>query len=229
MDLKKNPKVDLERNRNIYLQIGFAVVFGVFLVIFNWTSREKTISDLGQAVGIDLEEEMIATERNEQIEPPPPPPPQESVIEELIIVENTVQETKIDFTSEATDKTEVVQREIQIKVEEEEVYVEPEVFIVVEEAPEFPGGIEAMMKFINSNIKYPQVAKENNISGRVFLNFVVDDKGNITKIKILSSVDPALDAEAIRVVQSMPRWKPGKQRGKPVHVSFNLPIMFRLQ
>jgi len=106
---------------------------------------------------------------------------------------------------------------------------EPEIFFIVEEQPEFPGGIDSLKNFISTNLQYPQQAREKGIQGRVFVNFVIDDKGNIINIKILSGVDPLLDAEAIRIVQSMPKWKPGKQRGKPVYVSFNLPITFKIE
>lgn len=227
MEVKKNPNVDLERWRTIFTQVGLAVVLGILIVAFNWTTKDKTSGDLGQVIMVDMEEEIMATEREEQPEPPPPPPPAQEVIEELVIVENNEEVTDIDINTEATEQTMITQTDI--KIQEEEVIEEPEVFLVVEEAPEFPGGTAALSKFINNTIRYPQVAKESGVSGRVYVNFVVDDKGNVTKIKIARGVDPALDAEAIRVVQAMPKWKPGKQRGKAVYVSYNLPLNFILQ
>jgi protein TonB len=228
MEVKKNPQADLERLRSTFTQIGLAVVLGLLLVAFNWTTRERSIGDLGQIIAIDLEEEMIATEREEKPEPPPPPPPpKEEVIEELTVVENDEDVADLNINTEATEQTMIVQTEIKIR--QEVIEEEPEIFLVVEEQPEFPGGMASLMKYLQQNIKYPQIAKENGISGRVFVNFVVDDKGNITKIKVIRGVDPALDAEAIRVVENMPRWKPGKQRGKAVYVSYNLPINFVLQ
>jgi protein TonB len=228
MEVKKNPQADLERLRSTFTQIGLAVVLGLLLVAFNWTTRERSIGDLGLVIAIDLEEEMIATERENKPEPPPPPPPpQQEVIEELTVVENDEDVADLNINTEATEQTMIVQTEIKIR--EEVIEEEPEIFLVVEEQPEFPGGMAALMKYLQQNIKYPQIAKENGISGRVFVNFVVDDKGNITKIKVIRGVDPALDAEAIRVVENMPRWKPGKQRGKAVYVSYNLPINFVLQ
>lgn len=228
MEVKKNPQANLERLRGTFTQIGLAVVLGLLLVAFNWTTRERSVGDLGQVIAIDLEEEMIATEREEKPEPPPPPPPpQEEVIEELTVVENDEEVADIDINTEVTEETMIVQTDI--KIQEEVIEEEPEIFLVVEQQPEFPGGMGALMKYLQQNIKYPQIAKENGVSGRVFVNFVVDDKGRITKIKVLRGVDPALDAEAVRVVESMPTWKPGKQRGKAVYVSYNLPISFVLQ
>ena len=228
MEVKKNPEASLERLRGTFTQIGLAVVLGLLLVAFNWTTRERSVGDLGQVIAIDLEEEMIATEREQKPEPPPPPPPaQESVIEELIIVDNKEEVADIEINTEATEETMIVQTDIVIQ--EEVIEAEPEVFLVVEQQPEFPGGIAELMKYLQNNIKYPQIAKENGVSGKVFINFVVDDKGKITKIKVLRGVDPALDNEAVRVVENMPPWKPGKQRGKAVYVSYNLPISFVLQ
>ncbi|MDD2562767.1 MAG: TonB family protein [Salinivirgaceae bacterium] len=212
----------------MFTTIGLAVVLGMLLVAFNWTTRERSVGDLGQVIAIDLEEEMIATEQEQKPEPPPPPPPpQETVIEELIVVDNKENVADIEINTEVTEETMIVQTDITIQAEETED--EPEVFLVVEQQPEFPGGMASLMKYLQSNIKYPQIAKENGVSGKVFVNFVVDNKGNITKIKVLRGVDPSLDSEAVRVVENMPRWTPGKQRGKAVYVSYNLPISFVLQ
>ncbi|HRS40830.1 MAG TPA: energy transducer TonB, partial [Dysgonamonadaceae bacterium] len=106
---------------------------------------------------------------------------------------------------------------------------EEEIFVVVENQPEFPGGQAAMMKFLSENIKYPVIAQENGIQGRVICNFVVERDGSITDVQVVRGVDPSLDKEAVRVIQSMPKWKPGMQRGKPVRVRFTLPVVFRLQ
>ena len=104
-----------------------------------------------------------------------------------------------------------------------------EIFVVVENQPEFPGGNTAMMKFLSDNIKYPVIAQENGIQGRVICNFVVERDGSITDVQVVRGVDPSLDKEAVRVIQQMPRWKPGKQRGQAVRVRFTLPVVFRLQ
>ena len=107
--------------------------------------------------------------------------------------------------------------------------VSNKVFDVVEEMPSFPGGQGALMSFLYSNIKYPVVAQENGVQGRVIVGFVVERDGSITDVKVMRSVDPSLDREAQRVVKAMPRWKPGKQNGSAVRVKYTVPVVFRLQ
>jgi protein TonB len=138
------------------------------------------------------------------------------------------EETEEETTEEETEE---VEEEVQPIIEEvEEVEeVEEEIFLVVEEQPSFPGGEDKMFEYLYSNIKYPQVAKENNITGRVFLTFVVEKDGSIANAKILRDIGGGCGQEALRVVKNMPKWSPGKQRGKPVRVQFNLPVVFDLQ
>ncbi|MBR6440933.1 MAG: energy transducer TonB, partial [Bacteroidales bacterium] len=111
---------------------------------------------------------------------------------------------------------------------EEEIEEEEEVFMVVENDPEFPGGMEAMMKFLAENIVYPQEAKDNNIQGRVFVSFVVEKDGSISNIKVIRDIGGGCGAEVVRVVKLMPKWKPATQKGKPVRVQFNLPVQFTI-
>ncbi len=144
----------------------------------------------------------------------------------LNIVDDDVEiedELEIEDT-EADQETEIQ----AVDIEEEEEEEEAEVFYVVENMPEFPGGTNEMRKFIATNIIYPEIAKENGITGKVYVQFVVNGKGKIEQVKVVRGVDPSLDKEAIRVIKSLPTWKPGKQRGKPVKVSFTVPINFQL-
>lgn len=110
-----------------------------------------------------------------------------------------------------------------------DIPIEDNIFTVVQEKPEFPGGDAALFKFIGDNIKYPSEAENNNIQGRVILKFVVNPDGSVDKIELLKGVDPLLDSEAVRVVKTLPRFRPGKQNGIPVHVWFILPVYFRLE
>jgi periplasmic protein TonB len=103
-----------------------------------------------------------------------------------------------------------------------------EVFVVVEQMPEFPGGQQALMKYMSSHLKYPEIAKEEGIQGKVFINFVVQEDGSLREVKVLRGVHPSLDQEAMRVVKSMPLWNPGKNNGKVCCVQYNLPVMFKL-
>ena len=222
MEPKKNPNVDLEKKRSLYMQISLAIALLVVLGAFEYRSYEKGTSSLGDFnLEADWEEEIENTFREEKPPPPPPPPP-----DEIVIVED---EEEIDNEIEIED-TEGGE-EIEIFEEEETT---DEVFMIVEDMPRFKGCTDdqctqiEIMTYIAKNTKYPPIAKENNITGRVFVSFVVDKTGKVTKVKVLRGVDKYLDAEAVRVVQSLPKFKPGKQRGKAVNVQYNVPINFKL-
>jgi protein TonB len=133
--------------------------------------------------------------------------------------------------TEANDKTAItaVMQVSQQKEKEKEKEEDVQVFFIVEDMPEFPGGMAALQKFIAQSIKYPVIAQENGIQGKVFVNFVVNTDGSVTNAKIARGVDPSLDKEALRVVMTLPKWKPGRQGGKPVRVSYTVPINFQLQ
>ncbi|MBR3939375.1 MAG: energy transducer TonB [Bacteroidales bacterium] len=109
------------------------------------------------------------------------------------------------------------------------VVEDDEIFVVVENSPEFPGGNDSLYAYIGRNIKYPEAAKKEKIQGRVFVTFVIEKDGQVSSAKILRDIGGGCGEEAIRVVKNMPKWKPGTQRGKPVRVQFNLPIMFQLE
>ena len=137
-----------------------------------------------------------------------------------------MEETTIKSSED--DNTAVEIKYIEPVVEEEEP-VEEEIFMVVEQMPEFPGGMAELMKFLSKNIKYPTIAQENGIQGRVIVQFVVNQDGSIVDPIVMRSVDPYLDKEALRVISTMPKWKPGMQRGKAVRVKYTVPVTFRLQ
>lgn len=232
IEVKKSKSADLESKKSTSLLIGYVLVLAAMFVCFEWTQRDKKI-DLSDAVmDIVVEEEVVPiTQQEEKLPPPPPEAP--SVVEEIKVVDNdtelqesTVQST--EDTQEAVEAPPVVKKE-EPKVVVEEVDDEQQIFQVVEQAPEFPGGQAALMQYLGKNIKYPTISQENGVQGRVILQFVVNKDGSIVDIVVARSVDPYLDKEAIRVVQSMPKWTPGKQRGKPVRVRFTLPVTFRLQ
>ena len=216
MEPKKNPEVNLERKRGLFLQIGLVIALLVVLGAFEYKSYEKVAYNLGALSLDDLEEEIIPITKQE-VKPPPPPPPPPEVIE---IVEDEVEiENEIEIEDTESDEDE----EIEIEEEDDE-----EFFMVVENMPEFPGGDLGLMKYIQKNVKYPAIAKEYNITGKVYVNFIVDKSGSVTNVKIVRGVDKNLDAEAVRVVKSLPKYKPGKQRGKAVRVMYTIPINFTL-
>lgn len=209
--------------------MGYVIVLSLMFVAFEWSERDKKIDLSGQVQDIVAEEEMIPI-TEQQATPPPPPPPQEvqKVEEVLKIVENDVQVEATEIASSEDDNTAVEIKEVAAPVVVEEV-VEEEIFQVVEEMPSFPGGMGELMKFLGNNIKYPAVAQENGIQGRVIIQFVVEKDGSVANPVVVKGVDPALDKEALRVVKSMPNWTPGKQRGKAVRVKYTVPVTFRLQ
>jgi len=171
--------------------------------------------------------------------PPPPPPPQETVqqakyvppvVVDSVKPEETVQLMTADDAQIEVQNEEVVEYVEPIKEEiQEEEAAEPEPFVVVEEMPMFPGGEVALLQYIADHTDYPEVAKENNIQGRVIVRFCVTSLGGVSQVSVLKGVDPELDAEAIRVVSALPAFKPGKQGGKPVPVWYMVPITFTLK
>jgi len=216
MEPKKNPEVNLERKKGLFLQIGLVIALLVVLGAFEYKTYEKIAYNLGDLNLDDLEEEIIPITKQE-LKPPPPPPPPPEIIE---IVEDDVEiEDEIEIEDTESDEDE----EIEIIEEDDD-----EFFMVVENMPIFPGGDLGLMKYIQKHVKYPAIAKEYNITGKVYVSFIVDKSGSVTNVKIVRGVDKNLDAEAVRVVKSLPKYKPGKQRGKAVRVMFTIPINFTL-
>jgi len=229
MELKKSPKADLENKRNIFVQLGLVVSLAICLYGFESTDKVDQVGSLGSMSDQAVEEEIIPVTRQDEVKPPPPPPPPKVVDMLVIVDDNTEIEDELEIEdSEADDKT-AITAVMQVATEKEEEKEEAAVFFIVEEMPDFPGGQLALRKFIAQAIKYPVIAQENGIQGKVFVNFVVNKDGSVTAAKIARGVDPSLDKEALRVVNSLPKWKPGKQGGKPVRVSYTVPINFVLQ
>ena len=228
MEVKKSPKADLEGKKSTWLLIGYVLILAVVFVAFEWSERDKQILVAQGPVEIKFEEDMVPITQQEQ-KPTPPPPQAPSAEEVLKIVENdaNIEETEVATSEDKGEAVQVVSTGPAVVVEE--VVEEEQIFQVVEEMPSFPGGDAECMRFLNKNIKYPTIAQENGIQGRVILQFVVNKDGSIVDVVVARSVDPYLDKEALRVVNMMPKWKPGKQRGKPVRVKFTLPVTFRLQ
>lgn len=224
MELKKNPEADLEKKRPIRILAGGVVALSFILIAFEWKTFDKTDFDLGNLKIDNIEEEIIPITEQEA-KPPPPPPPPAPIIE---IVEDDVEVEEVKIQDVEADQTTVVEAPPVIEAPPEPEPAEPDFFTIVEDMPQYPGGDAALMQYLTKNIKYPQIAKENGISGVVYVSFIVDKSGNVTEVKVVRGVDSFLDKEAIRVVSSLKGYTPGKQRGKPVPVQFTLPIRFQL-
>jgi protein TonB len=228
MEAKKSPKADLESKKTLFLEIGLTFALAVALLAFNWKSYEKKEATFAQGVVMEIPEETII-QTQENTPPPPPPEPEVQMSEDIQIVEDDVEIKNELVIQDANDLSKPDVPVVKVEIQEEEEVVEEEIFTIVEEQPSFPGGEEKLFEYLYSNIKYPQVAKENGITGRVFLTFVVEKDGSIANPKVMRDIGGGCGQEALRVVKNMPKWSPGKQRGKPVRVQFNLPVVFDLQ
>lgn len=229
MEVKKSPKADLEKGKTMGILMGMIVGLAVLFVGFEWSDREITIVQSEGVADIIAEEEVEIT-RPEDTPPPPPPPPAPAVAEVLNVVEDDVKLDDVDIVSSEDDATTAqVEAYTPPAVVEEEEESSQQIFTVVETMPEFPGGQSALLQYLAKSIKYPVIAQENGIQGRVSCSFVVNKDGSIVDAEVIRGVDPSLDKEALRVINSMPKWSPGKQRGKPVRVKYTVPVTFRLQ
>lgn len=233
----------LRKKYRKYLTISMIVgiiVFGVavaYPLIDAYMNKSKLVKEKEKVVGVTMED----LKQEEAPPPPPPPPPPEALVEKVkftapVVVEDTTIETGLMVMDDLNKvaSTEVPTEEVEVEIKDEgpkviETPVQAEIFTVVEEQPGYPGGEEARIGFLQQNIKYPEEAKELGIQGRVFVTFVVEVDGSITDVRVLRGIGGGCDEEAVRVVRAMPKWVPGKQRGVPVRVQFNLPIKFTLQ
>ncbi len=235
MQPKKSEKADLESIRSLFLLFGLLTSLLLCIILIEWKTYDKSIADLGE-LDVEIDDEVIPITNRELAPPPPPPPPPPEVIE---VVEDDVElEEELEIQTTETDMMEEVE---VIEVEEEE---SDEVlnFAVVESVPIFPGCEKAkdnaerkncfqqeIMRFVSREFKFPEMARQMGIQGRVYVSFIIEKNGKISDVKVLRSVDPLIDDEAVRVVKKLPKLIPAKQRGKPVRMSFTLPINAKLQ
>ena len=228
MEIKKSPKADLENKKIMAVLIGLVMALGIMYIAFEWSQNEITVYEEALQGPVEIDEEMVEVTFREETPPPPPPPQPETVLSDIIdIQDNEAEVETTDFNSEdEADARVEIQAPIAPPEEEEEEQV---IHIRVEKMPEFPGGQDALNRYLVRNIKYPLLAQENGIQGRVVCQFVVNSDGSIVDISVVRGVEESLDKEAIRVNQSMPKWTPGRQGGKSVRVKYTLPIRFKLQ
>lgn len=237
MEIKKSKKADLEKTRGTSMLIGYIVALAVMFAAFEWTTRDYVETEpVVYSAYAPMEEEIVPITQPIFTAAPPPPADAPQVAEILDIVDNN-EEIVEEKIAESESTTEAISGPVaQVTgpvatgpVAIEEASDEGEIFQVVEQMPEFPGGMQALMAYLSKNIKYPSVAQDNGIQGRVLVSFVVNKDGSIVDPEVIKSVDAALDKEAMRVIKAMPKWNPGKQRGKPVRVKYTVPVLFRLQ
>lgn len=223
MEEKKSPNANLEKKKGAYFAVGLMLSLALILGLFEMKTFDISATNLGELQLDLMEEEIIPI--SQQAPPPPPPPPAPTTQIQIVEDDEEIEEELEIEDMEVDEETEI---EVEI-VEEEEEVVEEEIFTIVEKMPEFPGGTEKLFKYLGKNIEYPPMAKDAGIKGKVYVTFVVDKDGSITDVKVLRGIGGGCDEEAVRVVKSMPKWTPGKQRGKSVRVQYNLPINFILK
>ena len=226
MQIKKNPNVDVQNKRTLLLEIGLAVALLIVIAAFLYTPREYRIEQVEMQAAV-VEEEITEITRQDQKPPEPPKRTEITVITDILnIVTNDEKiETSVDFAEFAED-VEIIQ---QVAVEEENIE-DDQPFVKVEQMPSFMGGdLMTFRNWVQSKVRYPQIAQENNISGRVLLMFVIERDGSLTNIQVLQTPDSSLSDEAIRILKTSPKWTPGKQRNQSVRVKYTLPIDFRIQ
>ena len=227
---KVSPKADLQNKSLLFLEIGLIVALGICLLAFEWSSSDKveTIDLAAQTVAVE-EEEIINTQEQQEI---PPEIPKIPVLSDIIdIVDDDIQvndDLFIDTEDNANLGVEIM--DYHTAVEEEEVEEEAIPFALVEEKPKFQGGdANTFSAWVNKNLNYPEIAKENGVQGRVTLQFTVNTDGSVSDVKVLRGVDSSLDKEAVRIVSQSPKWTPGKQRERPVKVTYVFPVIFQLR
>lgn len=231
MEAKKSKKAAIENQRGSWLMMGLIVALAFMFVSFEWTQhgvRVATTSSLNDDPIFVTELVPITFPDEKKLEPPPP------VVTKIVDVFVVV-----DDKTEIAEDVSMIAEDMSFKPVEgilapptevvEDVVVEDEIYVAVENMPEFPGGTAQLMKYLSSRIKYPTISQEMGTSGKVIVQFVVDKDGSIISPEVVRGVDPYLDKEALRVISTMPKWKPGEQNGKKVRVKFTVPVSFTLQ
>lgn len=228
MKQKKTDRADLQNKRVLFTEIGCIVALALVYFGFEYsTAKTKTASLEDNGVIAEMEDMIPIT-----FETPPPPQaaPQIPVLSDLIeIVDDDIEVEDMIINLE-DDKDLGVEIIDYIEVIEEDVEEDTIPFILVEDKPKFKGGdANAFSKWVNERLVYPQICIENGVSGRVTLSFTIKADGTLADAKVLRGVDPALDKEALRVVNSSPKWTPGKQRDRAVAVTYTFPVIFQLR
>jgi len=225
---KKTDRANLESKKGLFTEIGLVVALIFTLAAFEYTKEDLKTNSLMAIRDAQGDEEIVPITRQELQKQEPPKP--KTIIIDLKIVDDDIKlNDDLNFDAFDANQNDAIKIESLIgnQAEEEE---DAQIFQIVEDMPKFQGGeIEEFRNYIQTMVKYPPLAMENGISGTVYVSFVVNRRGEIAGINIIRGVDPSLDEEVIKALKGAPKWEPGKQRGKPVNVSFSIPVKFILQ
>ena len=221
MEIKKTEKASMENKRFLFTEIGMVIALLIVWGAFSYTSREKKVATLEADQTVVEVEDMVPI--TEETPPPPEAAPKIPILSDQIdIVDDNIKVDDSMFQN--------IEDYIESAPEEETIEEEAIPFQLVEEKPSFNGGdANEFSKWVNSRLVYPEIAKENGVQGRVTLQFTVNADGTVSNVKVLRGVDSSLDKEAVRVVSSSPKWKPGKQRDRAVKVTYTFPVIFQLR
>ena len=229
MEIKKNEKASLENKRLIFAEVGLIAALLVVFAGFESSTRAKEVALLQGNTKIDDTYDIVAI----PLETPPPAPVAPALpmlSDDLEIVDDDV---TVDLDFQSLDDTDVpvdIQEYVRQEVVEEEVEDDPIPFVTVEQKPTFNGrDANEFSKWVNSQLVYPEIAKENGVEGRVILQFTIGKDGRLQDVKVLRTPDESLAQEAVRVVSSSPKWEPGRQRDRAVKVSYTFPVVYRLR
>jgi periplasmic protein TonB len=222
METKKSKRANLEKKKTIFLQIGIVVALLFALVAFEWKLQERPTPELFSNRQIDFDDEILPIIKEPEIPKPVKPTPIQEfeIVDDKLDVPDIVIKTEIDPNETIGPFVPFDNTEIPVE--------ENEIFVIVEEWPEFPGGERARQQFLKKHLVYPVIAQQHGIEGRVYVGFVVEKDGSITNVNLSRGIGGGCDEEAIRVTRLMPKWKPGMQSNKPVRTQFSMPIRFQL-
>lgn len=221
MKTKKSLRVNLEKKRNTFFLMGLTIALGVSLMAFEWKSDKQQLMEFESGWAMD-EVEMMPITR-------PPEPPKPKIVKPQAVTQFTAVEDEIEVEEiDWAELEEIGEAILEIDLPDEVEDLGTIDWVLIEDKPVFEGGEKALMRFLSKNTVYPQISKENEMEGVVFVQFVIGKDGSVKESKVLRGVDPYIDKEALRVVNLLPDWEAGKQRGKAVEVRYVLPFKFKL-
>ena len=230
MEIKKTERASMDNKRFLFTEIGMIIALLIVWGAFSYTSREKKVATLEADQTVVEVEDMVPI--TEETPPPPEAAPKIPILSDQIdiVYDNIKVDDSMFQNIEDSNEGFEIMDYIESAPEEETIEEEAIPFQLVEEKPSFNGGdANEFSKWVNSRLIYPEIAKENGVQGRVTLQFTVNADGTVSNVKVLRGVDSSLDKEAVRVVSSSPKWKPGKQRDRAVKVTYTFPVIFQLR
>src|SRR5574344_175258 len=234
MEVKNSPAADLENKRLTNMLIGFILAFALLFVAFEFTQRDEKDNVKESMLDNSIEEDIIPiTQQQEMLTPPKASP---KAAEMLNVVDNNTNVDKTEIVNTESNPTSVTGDGAAATAEQTttdatndvDAADDSKIFQIVEQLPEFPGGMVEFMKWLTKNLRYPAYAQKNAIQGKVIIQFVINKDGSVVDANIVHSLEPSCDKEAMRVIKMMPKWHPGLEHNKPVRVRYTIPIIFKL-